>query len=276
MTNLLPRLEFLATSLWRRQRHCPHCWSEDLRTIARKHGVVRIVRCGSCRLVFTSPIHRAGAAAGLYERLYRGEGSTTSVPDEATLAGLLARSFAGSDKDFGPRISALRRCARGPRLLEVGSSWGYFLHQARAQGLQATGVEIAATRRAFGIRRLGLRIAADLAELPARSFDLIYSAHTLEHFTDLAGVFPRLCALLAAGGRLVVEVPHFDLRRRAAALSSVGAVHPIGFTPEFFTRNLHRHGFRLVGFFDTWEAFPEHPRATSDGDTLILMADAAP
>jgi cyclopropane fatty-acyl-phospholipid synthase-like methyltransferase len=37
-------------------------------------------------------------------------------------------------------------------MLELGSSWGYFLYQAKQQGFEVTGVEISEPRRLFGIK----------------------------------------------------------------------------------------------------------------------------
>jgi 2-polyprenyl-3-methyl-5-hydroxy-6-metoxy-1,4-benzoquinol methylase len=166
------------------------------------------------------------------------------------------------------------RLPKRPKLLEIGSSWGYFLHQAREMGFAVTGVEIARRRREFGRQRLGLDIVGDLGELPAgRRYDVIYTAHVLEHFTDLRGVFPRLAALLADDGMLFIEVPNFDPQQFGTrCLSIVGAVHPLGFDSEFFRRNLPRHGLELTGLFTSWRDLPDRPTAVSSGDVIIVRA----
>jgi SAM-dependent methyltransferase len=272
LDNLLPRVEFLAQALVRRQERCPHCGAEELETLARKYALVRIRRCTRCALAFTDPIYRS-RLGNLYDRLYAGQGSTTEVPDAAQLERLVADGFAGSDKDFRARIARLREVAVGRRLLELGSSWGYFLHQARAGGFEATGVEIAARRAEYGRTRLGVRIVAGLDELAGERFDLVYTSHVLEHFTDLEGVFERLRELLVPGGALVVEVPHFDWPARGReALAFVGAVHPLGFGPEFFARSLPGHGLRLVGFFERWEDLPARPSPVPRGESLVCLA----
>ena len=272
LDNLLPRVEFLAQALVRRESRCPHCGGRELETLARKYAVVRIRRCTGCALAFTDPIYRSRLGS-LYDRLYAGQGSTTELPDPERLARLVADGFAGSDKDFRARVARLRALAPGRRLLELGSSWGYFLHQAQAGGFEATGVEIGARRAGFGRAQLGVRIVAGLDELAGERFDLVYTSHVLEHLTDLSGVFARLHALLVPGGALVVEVPHFDWPAGGrAALAFVGAVHPLGFGAEFFTRSLPRHGFRLVGCFERFEDLPERPSRAPRGETLVCLA----
>ena len=272
LDNLLPRLDFLAQAVVRREARCPHCGSRELETLARKWAVVRIRRCSGCALAFTDPIYRS-RLGDLYDRLYAGQGSTTELPDAKRLAALLASGFAGSDKDFRARIARLRALGPGRRLLELGSSWGYFLHQAVAGGFQATGVEIGARRSEYGRTQLGVRIVPSLDALAGESFDLVYTSHVLEHFTELSGLFPRLRELLVPGGALVVEVPHFDWpAARSESLSIVGAVHPLGFGGEFFLRSLPRHGFRMVGFFGCWEDLPQHPLPQPQGPNLVCLA----
>ena len=199
-----------------------------------------------------------------------------SMPDDATLQRLLATEFRGAEKDASRVLARLpRRTDRRPRLLEIGSSWGYFLHQARAAGYDATGLEIATQRREFGRRRLGVDIAGDWSELPAqRRYDVIYSAHVLEHFTDLTEIFPRIAARLRDDGVLFIEVPNFDpaqFGRRC--LSIVGAVHPLGFDSGFFRANLPRHGLAITGVFGCWDDVPDRPSAVSSGDVIIVRAE---
>ena len=272
LDNLVPRLEFLAQALVRREPRCPHCGGDGLETLARKYALVRIRRCRSCALVFTDPIYRS-RLGGLYDRLYAGQGSTTELPDAERLAALVGSGFAGSDKDFRARMAPLRAAAPGPRLLEIGSSWGYFLHQARAAGFEPTGIEIGARRAEFGRARLGVRIVPGWEAVAGERFDLVYTSHVLEHFTDLSGVFVRIRELLVPGGALVVEVPHFEWPAEAVrSLSQVGAVHPLGFGGEFFARNLPRNGLRLVGFFERWEDLPARPLPEPRGENLVCLA----
>jgi len=271
--NLVPRLEFLAQALVRREPGCPHCGGRGLETLARKYALVRVRRCGACALVFTDPIYRSRLGS-LYDRLYAGEGSTTELPGPERLAALVAAGFAGSDKDFAAPIARLREVARGPRLLEIGSSWGYFLHQARAAGFEPTGIEIGARRAEYGRAQLGVRIVPGWEALAGERFDAVFTSHVLEHFTDFSGVLARIRELLAPGGALVVEVPHFEWPAQARlSLSRIGAVHPLGFSGEFFARNLPRHGLRLAGFFERWEDLPGRPLPAPCGENLICLAE---
>ena len=97
------------------------------------------------------------------------------MPGETKLSELMAVSFRGTDKDFHARLETLAAIAPGKRLLEIGSSWGYFLHQAGTHGFDATGVELSDTRRAYGIQSLGQNMVSSMDALGDAEFDVILS-----------------------------------------------------------------------------------------------------
>jgi SAM-dependent methyltransferase len=275
---LVIKAEYLLQSLVRYPRMvaCPHCGGRRHALIARKYAIARIVRCGACGLAFARPIYRSWLAGNFYDRMYSAEGSTTALPDDATLERLKATNFVGTDKDARRVIESLRRALpdRSASLLEIGSSWGYFLHQARASGFDVTGIEIGDTRREFGREKLDLDIVSGFDALPAgRRFDVIYTSHVLEHFTDLTTVFDQIPERLADNGSLFIEVPNFDPDHLGpACLSTVGAVHPIGYDSKWFRENLPRHGLVVEAIHGDWKDVPDRPVGRSATGTIIVQA----
>ncbi|HZR26578.1 MAG TPA: methyltransferase domain-containing protein [Vicinamibacterales bacterium] len=272
MSNLLPRLEFGLQALVQRQRQCPFCRGVDHRVVAKKHLVVRVRKCVTCNLYFTDPIYKS-RLGDLYDSLYNAEGLTTQLPDGGTLRTLKATRFGTSDKNCARQLVALEALEAGPRLLEIGSSWGYFLYQARAVGFDPIGVEPARTRREYGVRELGVDIRPSIGAVAETGFDIVYSAHTLEHLTDAHAFFASCHERLRSGGVLAIEVPHFDLEALGAnVLSIIGAVHPLGLSRPFFETALPRTGFACVGMFDAWTGVPNHPSRTPSEGNLIVIA----
>ncbi|MEM7306327.1 MAG: methyltransferase domain-containing protein [Planctomycetota bacterium] len=276
MTNLLPRLEFLLQSCVRRRDKCPNCGDRETELLGRKHVVTRIRRCPTCELCFTDPIYDKSLLGPLYDRVYGAEGSTTSTPSAERLVELIQSGFAGTDKDCRDRLRTLRRIAPGPRLLEVGSSWGYFLHQAQAAGFQPTGIEISGPRREFGRELLRVDTRDSFEAVEGESFDVIYTAHTLEHFTSFSGVLVLLRRLLGPGGLLAIEVPNFapHLHGREA-MTQVGAVHPLGFRSAFFRKALPAAGLRVRSFHERWGDVPHKGVDECRGDVVIVLAERA-
>jgi SAM-dependent methyltransferase len=273
VTNIIPRIEFGLQAMFRRQDVCPFCLTRNHSVVARKHAVVRIRRCRGCFLYFTDPIYRS-FIGDLYESLYNAEGSTTAVPGRPMLDALKATEFADSDKNCRAQLDMLKRLGAGRDLLEIGSSWGYFLYQAKAAGFRPIGVEPGRTRREYGVRELGVDIRDSINAVGRAAFDVVFSAHTLEHIVEVSGFFSGCYDRLRAGGLLVIEVPHFDVMELGPSnLAIIGSVHPLGLSRSFFTHVLPKEGFRLVGIYDHWSHVPSRPVSDYTEGILIVVAE---
>jgi transcription elongation factor Elf1 len=89
MNKLIPRLEFLIQSLFRKQEFCPHCGSRNLHSVAKKYQTIEIRHCDDCGLFFTSPMYQSLFISDFYDKLYKAEGSTTDMPTSEQLAELI-------------------------------------------------------------------------------------------------------------------------------------------------------------------------------------------
>jgi len=87
---LIPRLNFLFQSFYRANKTCPHCKSAETPSVARKPG------------------------------------STTDRPSPAELKPPMESNLDGTDRSFRDRSARIRGAVDGDRLLEIGSSWGFF------------------------------------------------------------------------------------------------------------------------------------------------------
>lgn len=276
MTPLLPRLEYWVQAVFRRQPACRYCGERDTTVIARKYGAIRIRECPICSLCFTDPAYEP-MAGNYYDRLYDTRSLTTRVPPAPELDALKRSQFVGSAKDFNERIRLIRgRRGVGHRWIELGSSWGYFLYQAKSQGIDARGVEIGSVRREYGVEKLGVDIRCSLNDFEPGSADVVYTHHVLEHFLSLSSVFDEIERVLAPGGLLVVEVPNFDLKARGpAALGVIGAAHPMGLNRRFFEFVGPRHGFVHVEFPSSY-APDAPPTVDSSGEYLVVLMRKTP
>jgi SAM-dependent methyltransferase len=272
MLQILPKIEFSIQSLFSHQNYCPHCLSENLQLIAKKYALVKVKRCVDCKLCFTSPLYRTILVSQFYDIFYSAEGLTTDLPNSEALQILKEDGFKNSDKNFVERIRKIKEFTHGRNFLELGSSWGYLLYQASLEGFHVTGIEISDSRREFGRSRLNLNIVKSPDDLCDQKFDIIYTAHTLEHFADLSSIFFELNHLLEDNGKLFIEVPNFSPSENTLILKSVGAVHPLGMSSDFFSLNLPKYGFEIIGFYDSWNDFPDNSRMASAKEVIILAA----
>ncbi len=103
--------------------------------------------------------------------------------------------------------------SKGSKLLEIGSSYGYFLDSMAKRGFQCEGVEF--NRRAVEkVRQKGYVIyedpIEDICDAIPSSFDVIAFWHTLEHVPDPRTFLRRVNRLLKMRGICAVAVPNMD------------------------------------------------------------------
>ncbi len=268
----LPRIEFIFQALFRRTLECPHCDSKNTSIIDSKYYVIKIRQCNECLLNFTDPVYKPSIATGLYNGLYQTKG-VTDLPSEQDLIQIKKKKYDYGEKNFGNVIRKLQALTPGKDLLELGSSWGYFLQQANDAGFNASGVEISNDRASFGKEKLELDIVTNIEKIRDNQFDIVFTHHVLEHFTNLNSIFCDLCSKLRPGGLLVIAVPNFDYEYFGTqCLNVIGAVHPLGFNSNFFIKNLPHYGFDQIRFFENWDSIPENPLKKSVATGLICIS----
>jgi 2-polyprenyl-3-methyl-5-hydroxy-6-metoxy-1,4-benzoquinol methylase len=185
---------------------CPLCQGRDLRVFEVAppgYSVQPVrVRCRACGLIFSNPQASARRLNHFYSKVYFRQAGYKAAyfgPQEEALQ----RAKAGRE------LAQLEACCPRGSMLDVGCAAGYFLAEAKARGWRAEGIEMsqdaaqAAQGRGFKVH------VARLEDLRLkRRFDAVHAAHTLEHVKDPLLFLAQLRALLAPGGRLMIEVPN--------------------------------------------------------------------
>jgi SAM-dependent methyltransferase len=128
----------------------------------------------------------------------------------------LPRSVQGLDAaPEWPALQALLPALEGRRVLDLGCGFGRFGRWARKRGAaRVLGIDVSgrmlARARAETHDPAIAYLRADLEHLdvPAGTFDLVYSALALHYVEDLAGLLVRVHAALAPAGALVFSVEH--------------------------------------------------------------------
>jgi len=257
MKRVITKFLYLLQAIFQKKDlFCPYCSKSDFNIVFTKRGVVDICHCKNCNLYWTNPIFQF---PGFYNRFYKAEGLTTQIITGRQLENTLQSSFKKTDKYYIPVLKWFRQTTKGKKLLEFGSSWGYFLYQANLEGFESIGVEISQQRRDFGRQHLNVDIRSDINELvlSGNKFDIIFTAHTLEHLgRDIKGIFDKFYNLLNNNGILFIEVPYFNLKRGKEIFSLMGAVHPLGFTQEFLLSNLPKVGFNVSVYYSYKDFIP--------------------
>jgi SAM-dependent methyltransferase len=142
-----------------------------------------------------------------------------------------------------------RHAQPGTRTLDFGAGTGQFAIPLQQLRIDVTAVEPDRSLQ----RRLaahGIPTCSSADELPAESFDVIYSLNVLEHIVDDVGALRQLHAVLKPRGTLLVYVPAF-----AMLYSSMDAKvgHVRRYTRTSLRAVVARAGFEVqrVGYVDS-------------------------
>lgn len=172
-------------------------------------------------------------------------------------------------------VELLGQFCRTGRMLEVGSSWGFFLEAARQRGWQVQGIELSNSAANWATEKLGLEVTCgtieDFAKLEHAAFDVIVAWHVVEHVQDPVLFLKIVHDLLRPGGLLALRTP--NVRSAPARLNGwawqwVGApAHLSLFSPKSLVLSVEQAGFSV------------RHKATRRGDALnpvfeVLRASA--
>jgi ubiquinone/menaquinone biosynthesis C-methylase UbiE len=139
--------------------------------------------------------------------------------DEEFFAGYsrLRRSVEGLDgAPEWPALRALLPDLRGRNVVDLGCGFGWFCRWARQQGAaHVLGIDVsekmlARARAATNVGPAITYVMADMEQLdlPAESFDVVYSSLALHYVENLSGLMAQAYRSLVPDGRLVFSVEH--------------------------------------------------------------------
>ncbi|QPC43678.1 class I SAM-dependent methyltransferase [Kaustia mangrovi] len=281
------QIAYAFDGLLRRARQkclCPSCRSDRSERVDRK-VFHELRRCRDCALLYRWPYETAEEMARFYQTDYRQAGLTTDLPDDATLRTLLETGFAGTQKDFSRLVDLLAALSvpQGARILDYGANWGYGVWQLRRAGYSALGYEVSQPRARYS-DKLDVEVATQWPEIEARGpFDVVFSAHVLEHTPDPAGALREQLGVLAPGGWLIACFPNgSDAFRKAdpAAFHRLwGRVHPVMLDEAFVRHTLPTPSLAVGAFcpadldrFRHWDRATAWTGTLDTGELLVVYA----
>lgn len=263
--------------------NCPACKGIDHRIVRRKYFVTVLRECRNCGLRYRTPKDDPIKTEKFYvDEVYK-QGFTTDLPSQAELEEMLATRFAGTEKDFAPRIEVLRAAGLedGARVLDFGCSWGYGSWQLRLAGFDVYSYEIGRERALYAREMLRCETIKDLDGLKGM-IDCFFSSHVVEHLPNPNLLFDYAQQTLRPGGLLVCYCPNGAVEREQRDSGNYhrnwGMVHPLMLTPPFLLGEARRRGFTNCAVFSSPFASNEIAdlRPTHlDGDEMLLIARSA-
>lgn len=260
----------------RQPMDCPYCGHDGTRLVAIKKVLLQLRECERCHLNFRYPKDNWVENFDYYQEEYEQQ-RVTDLPPEADLPRHISNNFRHVGRDLTEHLQVIARNASGRRLLDFGASWGYCSWQFQRAGYETVGFDISRTRTKYGEARLGVPMVSDTSTLPARSIEIIYAAHVLEHMPDPGKVLREFRRLLKPGGKLFIFVPNGGCK----AARSLGVQwpplinqkHVMAFTARFFDYSLAAEGFAPMFASSPYDTAPRRydHGLYHDGEELLAM-----
>lgn len=255
---------------------CPYCGSRETTLVERKHMILQLRKCGQCMLSFRFPKDELSENNSFYQNAYR-ESTVTDLPATSELPGHIKNNFRNVGRDLTDHLQTIKAIAPSGKLLDYGSSWGYCVHQFRDAGYDAYGFEISRTRVEYGRKMLQVELSHSVETFADASFDVIYSAHCLEHIPNPAIPLAQFARLLKPGGHLFIYVPNCggaEARKLGVRWGPmIGEKHVLALTAEFFHNNLPNYGFENLCFASSpYASAPQRYELSAlEGEELLVV-----
>lgn len=169
----------------------------------RLHLTVRefhYVACAACGAVRLDPFPEPQAAAGLYGDEYFSAAAHGGYHDYQADAPIHRRNGRARLRKLGPPPHP------GAVLVDVGCAYGFTLQESRPLGWSPHGAELNFAARA-AVEREGIPVASTIAGLGLApgSVSAVTFFQVLEHLPDPVAALSDAAALLAPGGRVLIE-----------------------------------------------------------------------
>lgn len=189
---------------------CNFCGSEDSEIIFEYTRFERnnILKCKNCGLVFLELKKSKKEIESFYKKSYRKVDVLPKKSAEEMFNDPVIRH------DCKNRIEWIKKKygnIREKRVLEIGSSSGYFLEYLSSFGAKVIGIELAEDYANYA-RSLGFTVYSKPFETIdfENEFDLVVMFHTLEHVFDPMSMLRHIYISLKTGGAFMGEVPNQD------------------------------------------------------------------
>lgn len=198
-----------------------------------KHGNLFV--CPACGLWMLSKAEREAFAA------IPNKSDSTYLEEEA-----------GRRKASRKVLERIEQLTTKGKILDIGSSAGFFLAEAKNRGWEATGIEFSNWSKKHAEEKFGLAIYDQPLEKlnwPAESFDAITMLDVIEHLTDPRQVLAEVKKILKSNGIFALTTPNIDSLAAKLTKEKWYAVlpgHLFYFSPRTLEKILVEAGFRVV------------------------------
>lgn len=202
---------------------CPICASKDYKYLfsqkeafnysgISKKIIFDLVQCKRCPMVYVNPRLKKAILTEIYKKdlieTYKYSGS--HQVEESILFDAYHDKLEERKSNFSKLVSTIRGFMPVGSILEIGSSFGYFLKACEESGYEVCGIEPSQKCADFSRQNLGIKNIACTSwqEKPlSMQFDAVCLLSVIEHLYNPAECLRYIDTRLKAGGYLFLTCP---------------------------------------------------------------------
>jgi 2-polyprenyl-3-methyl-5-hydroxy-6-metoxy-1,4-benzoquinol methylase len=264
---------------------CPYCQSSSAKLIDRKYFVTRLFKCNQCQLQFRHPLESIESNKNFYQLEYFEEdGITTDLPSVEELSNLKKTGFkAYPDRDAQRIIDILAGLfpvLDNIKMIDYGTSWGYFSYQFKQKNIDIESYEISVPRANFGNKYLELNIKTQTDEL-RKDNDIFFSSHVIEHLPKIQDMVNLSKSLLRQEGYFVALCPNgsraYREKNPLGFHKTWGKVHPNLLSADFYQYVFKDNPYLIASSPYDLNAISQWDKKTQtvlplEGEELLIIA----
>ncbi|MBI1975619.1 MAG: class I SAM-dependent methyltransferase [Candidatus Vogelbacteria bacterium] len=182
---------------------CRLCNWKKYTEVFTKNGF-SFVRCNRCSLVYVNPQMKEDAVVRFYNE--------DAVSNKKALDFLSSGKQQEVDKElYDDVFGAIKSCIPRGKILDVGCSFGLFLHEAKKRGYEVQGLELNERAAKVAREKMGVPVEAKLlneCKFPKESFDVVAMFGVIEHLPRPVPVIREVFRILRPGGIFLGRCPN--------------------------------------------------------------------
>ena len=231
---------------------CPLCSNDEYKEIYKERGVLGVVQCVDCNLIYVNPRLKNP------EEVYWGDADKYFKEARLIFDGKAAHH---RDQNYLEDLGLIHRYKPAGNFLDVGTNMGFFLRNAkRWKKWNLYGVEPSPSLSELARRYFGLNVKTaflEEANFENDFFDVVTLTDVFEHIANPQEMLKEIHRILKPEGVLFIKVPNgsfnlfkFRMAKFMRRLKNYDIFdsyeHVIHYSDKTLKKMLKKYGFRVV------------------------------
>lgn len=230
---------------------CPLCNNNSHKAFYKERGVLGIVICSMCNLIYVNPRLKDS------DKIYWGDADKYFKEARLIFEG---KAKHHRDTNYMDDLKIIHRYKPSGNFLDIGTNMGFFLKNAKAFGWRLYGVEPSPSLSELGRKYFGLNIKTAFLEdsdFESDFFDIVTMTDVFEHISNPKMVLCEIYRILKSDGILFVKVPNglFNLFKFYAAKFTKrlkdydifdSYEHIVHYSDKTLKNMLAKYGFKVI------------------------------